>query len=685
MARTRPRRLPTWAAAMLAASAPSSSASCAASRSASAPAFSPPHPPPSSSSSPLLRRGRAPPHRGRLRGRHRRVLRVPPPPCDGGPGAAADGGRPRGFAVGAEDGRGATRGAVVDVVVDDADGVLESTTSTRDDDDDDDRDSTTAARYDAFVNDVVSFLDGDGASLRAVTRDELRRVLERHHLDDRRDGGGGRGRKKAGRGGVGSPIDETMALLERDVFLVIGDAAGPSGSATSAAGGGDGGAGRRHSFVLHLCPIPDLDTMLASYRGNLRRIRGDDDDDRDDDVCGGGGGGASATATSWAVSAHAWLNARLTDSFASPSCRRGNGGGDSDDDDGGGEVGHRPGRPPPPSSPTSIVHLHPDVWRRSRSIVESRLRGKCGMHRRRYYARRTVVRRVSESEYAPFLAEHHLWGATGAKFAYGLFAPTDGEAGGRGDLVAVATFSSGRTISRADRPYRSFELLRFCTAKDATVVGGLTKLMSAFVRDVAERRGEGDGSGMDIVTSIDRDFGRGDSWPNFASVEVMDPVPMFVGEVDGARRHAVGAGLTPLGQPRLRLRRRTTGDDEEDDDGSTATISSSGVLRAGLPESLLRELGEGQDDPWRTAARRGFHPVFDAGVERLISVVADGAGGGGGVEDEDKDDGRTKISPSPVELWAASTPRYAKEHYSSNAGVREMLQCIRSAREMGDS
>jgi hypothetical protein len=89
----------------------------------------------------------------------------------------------------------------------------------------------------------------------------------------------------------------------------------------------------------------------------------------------------------------------------------------------------------------------------------------------------------------------------------------------------------------------------------------------------------------------------------------------------------------------------------------------------------LRELGEGLDDPWRTAARWGFHLVFDAWVERLISVVADG-GGGGGVEDEDEDDGRTKIGPSPVELWDASTPRY---------GVREMLQCIRSAREMGDN
>jgi hypothetical protein len=64
------------------------------------------------------------------------------------------------------------------------------------------------------------------------------------------------------------------------------------------------------------------------------------------------------------------------------------------------------------------------------------------MHRRRYYACRMVVRRVSKSEYLLLLAKHHLWGATGAKFAYGLFM-MDGEAE-RGGLVAVALFWWGR-------------------------------------------------------------------------------------------------------------------------------------------------------------------------------------------------------------------------------------------------
>jgi hypothetical protein len=120
----------------------------------------------------------------------------------------------------------------------------------------------------------------------------------------------------------------------------------------------------------------------------------------------------------------------------------------------------------------------------------------------------------------------------------------------------------------------------------------------------------------------------------------------------------------------------TTMVDQEDDDWSPATISSLGILQAGLLDLLLHALGKGWDDPWRTAARRGFHPVFDARVKRLILVVADGSSG---VKDEDEDDGRTKIGQLPVELWVALTPRYTKKYYSLNAGVQEMLQCIRSA------
>lgn len=70
---------------------------------------------------------------------------------------------------------------------------------------------------------------------------------------------------------------------------------------------------------------------------------------------------------------------------------------------------------------TTIVHLHQDVWNRSRGIVESRLRSKCGGSRDcRIYARKTHAQRIMKLQYLPFLEENHLWGATRAKFAYGF-------------------------------------------------------------------------------------------------------------------------------------------------------------------------------------------------------------------------------------------------------------------------
>ncbi len=60
----------------------------------------------------------------------------------------------------------------------------------------------------------------------------------------------------------------------------------------------------------------------------------------DDEGGGSGGGSALTTGTSWAILAHAWLSASLTDAFASPSHRRDNGGGGNNNERD--EVGRRP-------------------------------------------------------------------------------------------------------------------------------------------------------------------------------------------------------------------------------------------------------------------------------------------------------------------------------------------------------
>ena len=81
-------------------------------------------------------------------------------------------------------------------------------------------------------------------------------------------------------------------------------------------------------------------------------------------------------------------------------------------------------------------------------------------------------------------------------------------------------------------------------------------------------------------------------------------------------------------------------------------------------EQLEQDKTADGDSPWQIATEAGFHPVFDAGVERLMMVVGS--------------DKTEQLSAS--ELWEKSTPRYVKEHYSPNAGIESMLSCIRSAR-----
>jgi hypothetical protein len=144
----------------------------------------------------------------------------------------------------------------------------------------------------------------------------------------------------------------------------------------------------------------------------------------------------------------------------------------------------------------------------------------------------------------------------------------------------------------------------------------LTKLVSAFVKDIPAKNQASDSNGsavrINIITSVDRDFGS-NKWPGFDVMDVMDPVPMFVGESDGIRRHAVGAGLIPL--------------DQSDQACNSATLSASEILRAGLPDELRRELHHenndaSSDDPFGFVAQNGFQPLFDAGVERLMRIIS---------------------------------------------------------------
>ena len=278
-----------------------------------------------------------------------------------------------------------------------------------------------------------------------------------------------------------------------------------------------------------------------------------------------------------------------------------------------------------------VIHLHQDVWIAKGDIVKCRLLAKVGRTPCRIFARKTTSRRIDAPTAMAFLQHNHLWGATKAKYYYGLFSLTNNggsSSGAKEELVAVATFSSRRKIVRNETLHRSHELVRYCAKRDGTVVGGISKLLKAFI---VEQQPD------DIVTLVDRDWGPGSGWHKlgFETVNIMPPLVMVVSPTDGIRRHLVGAGIQ----------------------------DSNKHGRLGLPLSVMDELDRihDPDEAVKCLSFHTFFPVHDTGVERLIMLVPHSEGSGG-------------ISRSTKDLWDLSIPTYSPSYYSGNAGITAMLK-----------
>jgi len=120
-----------------------------------------------------------------------------------------------------------------------------------------------------------------------------------------------------------------------------------------------------------------------------------------------------------------------------------------------------------------LIHIFEDEWETKQQIVKSRLRQILGCQVSKVYARQTEVREVPPTEARLFLQRTHIQGAVGATVRLGLYYEDK--------LVALMTFGKPRIcLGRKTFEEGEWELLRFCTELDTTVVGGASKLLKYF-------------------------------------------------------------------------------------------------------------------------------------------------------------------------------------------------------------
>ena len=365
----------------------------------------------------------------------------------------------------------------------------------------------------------------------------------------------------------------------------------------------------------------------------------------------------------------------------------------------------------------TIIHLHQDVWNNKKDIVQARISAKVNRVQSSY-ARKTTMKRIDKRTAMEFLEKHHLWGATKAKFNYGLFEKQGNE------LIAVATFSPRRHVQRGihcvetprgegggayagalietdkdavtgidagtgtdagtntntdidtapPRPYRSHELIRYCSKRDGRVVGGITKLIAGFCRDFAPD---------DLVTCIDRDWGDGGGWESiqFEKVSVMPPLVMAVGG-DGVRRYLVGAGI---GQPNVKGSTSTSNSNSNSNEAERSDKNARNG-RPGISFELYNTLDQIEDhkEAIECLNSHDLSPVYDAGVERRMLLISNS-----------KLKAQTKLRREELgleaitladhvtvnDLWTSSVPSFPSDYYSKNKGINSLLQHARESVE----
>lgn len=135
-----------------------------------------------------------------------------------------------------------------------------------------------------------------------------------------------------------------------------------------------------------------------------------------------------------------------------------------------------------------LLQFFEDEWVKKQDIVKSMISSKLGMNHK-IYARKCKVVDVSHDVSTHFFNENHIQGSVRSTTRVGL--EFDGE------LVCCASFGKSRYSSKAE-----WELLRFASKKNITVVGGMSRILKYF-------RSQHQGK---ILSYADRRYSSGNSY-----------------------------------------------------------------------------------------------------------------------------------------------------------------------------
>lgn len=126
-----------------------------------------------------------------------------------------------------------------------------------------------------------------------------------------------------------------------------------------------------------------------------------------------------------------------------------------------------------------LIHIWEDFFISKRNIVLSRISNLLG-NSKRVHGRNCKVSFISNDEYGKFIEENHLQGYVVSKYRIGIYY--------NNDLYGVMSFGGLRKALGQKSESGTYELLRFCNKNGYTIVGGASKMLNFFIKNICPNK-----------------------------------------------------------------------------------------------------------------------------------------------------------------------------------------------------
>lgn len=134
-----------------------------------------------------------------------------------------------------------------------------------------------------------------------------------------------------------------------------------------------------------------------------------------------------------------------------------------------------------------LIHLYEDEWLGQNDIVKSRIRSMFNKSENRIFARKTKLIKLTIKQAKEFFIKNHIQGHVFCKYYYGLEY--------NNEIVAAMSLSKRKILGNSE-----IELVRFANILNTNVIGGASKLLNAFIKEMQPKS---------IISYADRSWSTG--------------------------------------------------------------------------------------------------------------------------------------------------------------------------------